>query len=134
MQFSPSMDCSSMSLFIPFSNPCKYLPSHPAHDRSTANYHLWEETNSLVCSEPAAPHFCVVLSCSHVRSDIETSHPTNLPQISQHFSCLFLRLFGVLCSSEFVSAQTKCTFTTLKMSFQHPGLFCCHWFHSLLVL
>lgn len=94
----PSTDCSSMSFCIPVLNPCKYLPSDPAHDRSTANYPLWEETNSLVCSEPATPQFWVELSRSCVRSDIETSHPSSLPQTAQHFSCLFLRPLGLLCS------------------------------------
>lgn len=124
------MDCSSMSFFILFLNPCKYLPSDPAHDRSTANYHLWEETNSLLCSEPATPQFCVVLSHSHVRSDIETSHPINLPQTAQHFSCLFPRHFGLLCSSEFVPAQSttqKCHFSIedcTAVSGFIPCLFC----------
>lgn len=91
----PSTDCCSMSFSIPFLSPCKYLPSGPAHDRSTANYHLWEEINSLVCSEPATSSFSVVLSYSCVRSDIDTSHPISLPQTAQHFSCLFPTPFGV---------------------------------------
>lgn len=125
--------------FLPWAFSCLFktpvnICHLPLHNRSTANYHLREETNSLVCSEPANPQFCVVFSHSCVRSDIETLHPIiTSHQHSPNCSALFLPLSQTLWPSLFqwVCACLKCH---TKMPFQHRGLRCCQWFHPLLVL